>query len=198
LDTVPEGCELASAVHLLTINLGRPFPWGQTSEPAKTAKLWHENRMGYGGLIHEKWFITKDGRFGGAKNVPETLPGSLRSCLLYDGGLSQQPDQLEKNEGFAVITDVPPENRDLYRMIQLHAAEHVVADGGSIIVSPLDLQTNTAYVGFVGRCLSCPNAELISFRQLQKAVPNYCLKLLNEWENWTLSLTKKISPLLPT
>lgn len=81
LDHVPEGCQLASVRDVLTANLGRPFPWGQMNTPSPTAKLWHERRMGYGGLHHEKWFVTQEGRVGGARNVPETLPGSLRSLF---------------------------------------------------------------------------------------------------------------------
>ncbi len=186
LDTKPAEYQLATSSDLLSANLGRPFPWGQTPEPTSAAKLWHEKRIGYGGLIHEKWFITQQGRFGGAKNVPQSTPGSLRSCLLYDGGLSDQPDKLAENEGFAVVKPVDNENRDIYRKVQMHAAEHVIADGGSIILSPLDKETNTVYVGFVGRCQTCPNPELISFRQLQKAVADYNFELFEEWKNWSL------------
>ncbi len=186
LDDVPEGCHLASVSDVLSANLGRPFPWGQGPQPNAKAKLWNEKRMGYGGLYHDKWFVTKEGRVGGAQNVPQSLPGSLRSCFLYDGGFCEPVNQLAENEGFAVIKPVSALNRDLYRKIQMHAAEHVVADGGSIIVAPIENPDEVVRVGFVGRCQHCPNPEMISFRQLQKAVPEYRFELLNEWKGWSL------------
>jgi len=95
-------------------------------------------------------------------------------------------------------------------MLQLHAAEHVVADRGMLLVSPIDTDesTGTAYVGFTGRCLTCPNAEGISFRQakrslqepepqvvelirsyfpeLRKSFKEVTLKLYPEWEHWRI------------
>lgn len=56
--------------------------------------------------------------------------------------------------------------------------------GGAIVVSPLD-ESSAACVGFVGRCLVCPNPELISFEQLQAAVPEYHFRLWPEWHNWS-------------
>ncbi len=177
---VPPSCRLATSAELLVANVGRPFPWGHMPTPDKASRLWKEKNIGYGGLYHDKWFVTADGRLGGAENVPRKLPGSLRSCLLYDGG----PGGNEENEGYAVIRDIPL-SRDLYRRIQIHAAEHVMADGGHIIVSPPG-DKGTVYVGFVGRCQTCPNPELISFRQLQAAVPGINFELYDEWKNWSL------------
>ncbi len=102
--------------------------------------------------------------------------------MFLDGGSCSG---LEDNEGYALVKDVSEENRNMYRRVQLHSAEHVVADGGAIIVSPIG-PDREVYVGFVGRCQSCPNPELISFRQLQSAVPGFNFKLLPEWENWKL------------
>ncbi len=183
LDEVPAGARLASASELFAANLGRPFPWGAMPTPAKASGLWQEHRIGYGGLYHDRWFITEQGRFGGALNVPTVLPGALRSSLLYDGG---DACDVAENEGFAVVMPVSDANRDLYRKVQMHAAEHVVADGGHIIISPLDEVHNHAYVGFVGRCQTCPNPEMISFRQLKAAVPEVNFELFDEWKNWSL------------
>jgi Fe-S cluster biogenesis protein NfuA len=41
---------------------------------------------------------------------------------------------------------------------ELHAMEHVEADGGRILVSPIQ-SDNKVYAGFTGRCLVCPNVE---------------------------------------
>lgn len=180
-DSIPQGARLATSTDLLAANLGRPFPWGSLPNSDKASQLWKKHRIGFGGLIHDRWFITSDGRCGGAPNVQERIPGSLRQCLMFDGGHGQEAE----NEGYAVIKDVPHENRQLYRRVQLHAAEHVVADSGAIILSPLGINREV-HVGFVGRCQSCPNPELISFRQLQAAVPGYRFVLLPEWKNWEL------------
>ncbi|MEZ5815270.1 MAG: hypothetical protein R3E13_11230 [Alphaproteobacteria bacterium] len=126
VEKVPEYAHCASARDLNTANLARPFPWGYSNTPERAGPLWHKHRIGIGGLYHDKWFVTPQGRFGGA------------------------------------------------------------ADGGHIIVGPLDEAQNKAYVGFVGRCQTCPNPELISFRQLQKAVPDYEFELFDEWKNWSL------------
>lgn len=186
VEKIPEYARCASARDLNTANLARPFPWGYSNTPERAGPLWHKYRIGIGGLYHDKWFVTPQGRFGGAANVPTQLPGALRSSFLYDGGLAQARDVLAENEGFAVVKDVAEMNRDLYRRVQMHAGEHVAADGGHIIVGPLDKAQNKAYVGFVGRCQTCPNPELISFRQLQKAVPDYEFELFDEWKNWSL------------
>jgi hypothetical protein len=184
-DTIPRGARLATAAELLTANLGRPFPWGNLPTAERASQLWHQLRIGIGGLVHDRWFVTTDGRFGGAPNVPQKLPGSLRCCMLLDGGGCDGIDQLADNEGYAVVREVPSENADLYRKVQMHAAEHVAADGGAIILTQLN-QFNEARVGFVGRCQTCPNPELVSFRQLQSAVPGYKLDLLPEWKDWRI------------
>ena len=141
--------------------------------------------IGIGGLIHDCWFKTTDGRFGGAPNVPEQLPGSLRRCLLLDGG-GCVDDVLEENEGYAIVRDTSPQDMDMYRLVQMHAAQHVGADGGAIIMSPIG-EDGIVNVGFVGRCQLCPNPELVSFRQLSAAVPTYNFQLWPEWTNWSLS-----------
>ena|ERR1700722_3538314 len=184
-DVIPEGARLATATELLAANLGKPFPWGNLPNAATASQLWHQLRVGIGGLIHDRWFITSDGRFGGAPNVPKELPGCLRCYMLLDGGkFCEGIDTLEA-QGFAIVREVPSENADLYRKVQMHAAEHVVADGGAIIVTQLD-SNNTSRIGFVGRCQTCPNPELVSFRQLQSAVPGYKLELLPEWKDWRI------------
>jgi hypothetical protein len=116
--------------------------------------------------------------------VPEQIPGSLRHCLLLDGGTDCNSYPAE-NEGYGVVVDVAPENADMYRKVQLHAAEHVGADGGAVIVSPIG-EDGIVCVGFVGRCQTCPSAELISFRQLQATVPQYRLELWPAWKDWSL------------
>jgi Fe-S cluster biogenesis protein NfuA len=73
----------------------------------------------------------------------------------------------------------------MYRRVQLHAAEHISADGGAIIVSPIS-DGRVVYVGFVGYCQLCPNPELISVRQLRKSVSDYEFVLMDEWQNWML------------
>ncbi len=114
------------------------------------------------------------------------LPGSLRCCMLLDGGDCPDGNYLAENEGFAVVTDASREDAQMYRKVQVHAAEHVTADLGAIAVSPIDADGSTVYVGFVGRCLSCPNPELISVRQLRAAVSEFDFQLLPEWQNWKL------------
>lgn len=183
LSEIPHGARIATGVELLTANLGRPFPWGQLPTPEKASRLWKEHRIGIGGLFHDRWFVTSDGRLGGAPNVPETLPGSLRSCLYYDGGLAPDGYDLAENEGYAVVRPTTEDDRKMFREVQLHAAQHVMADGGSIILSPITSE-GTIFAGFVGRCQFCPNAELISFRQLADRVPHYKFELLPEWKNW--------------
>lgn len=215
LPCVPEGTRVATADELINANRGYEFPWGNLPTPEKASRLWREHRIGMGGLDHHRWFVTKDGRFGGASNVPETLPGSLRSSLLYDGGKSAVEGQLEGNEGFAIISEVPDEDRLLYRRLQLHAAEHIGADGGKLLISPisraihLGSEKKRVYIGFTGRCLTCPNPELISLRQaqaslsnelppeltkliqeyfpeLQRSFADYQLVLYPEWQGWTI------------
>ena len=189
-DKIPAGCRQATLAEIYAANLGQIFPWGNYPDTSKASRLWHQHRIGYGGLYHHKWFVTQQGRVGGADNVPKTLPGSLRHAMILDGGISAD-GILAENEGYAVVKEVPPENHDFYRRVQMHAAEHVAADGGFIILSPL-FEGNKAYAGFVGRCQSCPNPELISFRQLQNSVPNYNLQLFPEWINWTLAHKKVV------
>jgi len=216
LPLIPDGTRIATADEFINANRGYEFPWGNLPTPEKASRLWREHRIGMGGLFHTRWFVTTEGRFGGASNVPETLPGSLRSSLLYDGGKSVIQGQLEGNEGFAIVSDVSEEDHLLYRRLQLHAAEHIGADGGKLLVSPVsrtihseDGDRHRVYIGFTGRCLTCPNPELISLRQaqatltnepspelakllgeyfpeLQKSFADYKLKLYPEWEHWTV------------
>ncbi len=214
LPCVPEGTRIASEDEYINATHGYAFPWGNSPTPERASRLWHEYCVGADGLYHDRWFRTTGGRFGGATNVPKTLPGSLRCCSLYDGGKGLADDQLEENEGFAIVCETPEEDRLLYRRLQLHAAEHIGADGGKLLVSPVsraihveDGERRRIHVGFTGRCLTCPNLELISLRQaqaslsdepppelarlmreyfpeLQRSFVNYQLKLYPEWENW--------------
>ena len=179
---IPIGCRLATAGELFCANQGKPFPWGSLPEPVRASRLWKEHRVGVGGLIHKRWFVTKDGRFGGADNVPKTIPGSLRCSMVLDGGQSQT-ELLNENEGYAVVQESSTESQFLFRKIQLYAAKHVVADGGAIIQSPIQAD-GRIFVGFVGRCQTCPNAELISFQQLKKEFVGVQFELFPEWRNW--------------
>ena len=181
LDTIPEGSRMATGAELIVANLGKPFPWGQLPTPEKASFYWRNYRMGVGGLFHHRWFLTQDGRLGGAQNVPEVLPGSLRSCLFYDGGRVPEEWGLAENEGFAVVRTTTASDQETFRRVQLHAARHVMADGGSIILSP-ETEEGINWVGFVGRCQFCPNAQRLSFRQLCAALPDKNLKLSPEWE----------------
>lgn len=183
LDAVPTGARIASGGELLSANRGNPFPWGHTPEPNPNNLQWSERRIGVGGLIHDRWFVTIDGRFGGAPNVPQMVPGSLRCCLYLDGGLSLEDGVLAENEGYAAIRPTTTEDQALYRRVTLYAATHVMADGGAIVMSPIG-DDRKVYVGFVGRCQICPNAELISFEQLKRSVPEYDFQLWDEWKGW--------------
>jgi len=143
--------------------------------------------MGIEGLFHHKWFRTSGGRFGGATdNVPETFPGSLRCNLRFGGGLCPEGNP-EENEGYAIVKEFGEMCRsgqmEMYRKVQMYSLSHVVADGGEIIVSPIG-ENNVVYMGFVGRCMFCPNAEDISFQQLKAFIPDYSFQLFPEWRNW--------------
>lgn len=175
---------LATLGEVFEANQGAPFPWGYYPDDSKAARLWKDRRVGYGGLIHSAWFITQDGRVGGAPNVPSLGQGALRNCLLLDGGHGLS-ENVEDNEGLAVVRATTSDDQMMYRRVQLHAARHVVADRGSIIVSPIG-EDGTIQFGFVGRCQTCPNPELISGPQLQQVLPNYQFQLWDEWENWRL------------
>ncbi len=178
---ISEGGRMATHAELFTANLGKPFPWGTLPHDSNAPLLWKDRRVGYGGLIHHQWFVTSDGRFGGADNVPTTGPGALRNSLLINGGCGSEAE----NEGYAVVVQTDDATRHMYHKVQLHALAHVAADGGHIIVSPI--QNGVVYVGFVGRCQHCPNAKDISFKQLQAALPDFDFKLFLEWENWGIS-----------
>lgn len=184
LQEIPTGCRIATGSELLCANRGNPFPWGNLPKPHDHHRHWHERRLGVGGLFHQRWFRTADGRFGGAENVPIDPPGSLRSSLLYDGG-GLPDDSLAENEGYAVVRETGEADRRAFREIQMYAAKHVMADGGAIICSPIS-KAGLIYVGFVGRCQICPNAELISFQQLKAALPHHSFELWPEWKNWSI------------
>jgi Fe-S cluster biogenesis protein NfuA len=182
------GIKLAGLKDILVANQGASFPWGYYPDDTRAPKLWKEHRVGYGGLIHNNWFITHDGRVGGAPNVTTAGPGALRHCLLLDGGglKNGQLENLpapEDNEGFALVMDTDEQTQDMYRRVQLFAAQYVAADRGAIIVSPITEQ-GVVYCGFVGRCQICPNPELLSYKQLQATVPGYRFELWDEWKNW--------------
>jgi hypothetical protein len=182
-DHIPEGARLASAVELLAANQGKPFPWGSMPSPERKNRMWNEEQIGCGGLYHDRWFKTSDGRFGGADNVPKEGPGRFRRCMLLDGGDAEGLP--EGNEGYALVKPVDRRNADIYRKVQFHSVQHVAGDGGAIIVSPMN-DGGIIYVGFVGRCQTCPNPEQVSFEQLKHAVPGYNFQLYPEWENWSL------------
>lgn len=185
---IPAGTRLANGHELLAANRGQPFPWGHLPEPHTNNLQWRERRIGVGGLFHKQWFVTSEGRFGGAANVTNTLPGSLR-CCMYIGGGGLPNDSLADNEGFAVVKNTSEADQELYRKLQLYACQFVAADGGAIISSPIQ-PDGKVYVGFVGRCQICPNLELISFPQLKNALKDYYFELWPEWKGWSLSSAK--------
>lgn len=185
---LPEGLSdprLATACELIVANRSQPYPWGDSPQatPESTSRLWKEKTIGVGGLIHTDWFVTSENRFGGASNVPKTGPGALRHYMYLDGG----PDSsgiLAENEGWAIVAQVSGVAY-AYRQIQLHAAEHVVKDRGGIIVFPKD-GNDMYHVGFVGRCMTCPNPELISLRALRFACPELKIELHPDWKGWVI------------
>lgn len=180
-NAIPAGAQLATHFELLAANLGRPFPWGDLPTDERACELWKVHRIGVGGLIHERWFMTSGGRFGGAKNVEtDKTDDSLRCYMYLHGG--KYNERLKENEGFAVVKKVAEENQQLYREVQFWAAGHAVADGGGVIVCPMN-DKQEASVGFAGHCQDCPNFKRISLGSLRKAVPGYHLTLLPEWEN---------------
>ncbi|MDB5204301.1 MAG: hypothetical protein JWP09_329 [Candidatus Taylorbacteria bacterium] len=177
---------LATPSELIVANQGRPFPWGYAPEatPDQTSKLWKEKMIGIGGLIHTEWFVAEGGRrYGGASNVPKTGPGALRHYMFLDGGF--EPSRvLAANEGLAIVAELSESYSD-YHEIQLHAAEHVVKDTGAIIVFPKD-ENGVYHVGFVGRCMTCPKAELVSLRAVKTACPNLKIEMHPDWKNWKI------------
>lgn len=181
---IPEGCQLAGFADLVCANHGFTFPWGDYPDSSRASVLWRKYMIGMGGLFHDTWYVTKDGRVGGAANVPQELPGALRFSMYLDGGKEADPVAMPRdNEGFALVKPTSRADAIFYRLVQLHAMEHVGADGGRILVSPLE-NGNQGFVGFTGRCLSCPNIENISLRQLQSTVPDFSIQLYPEWKNW--------------
>lgn len=181
-ETVPANSRIATPQELFAANQGAPYPWGYLPDSSRASTLWKEHRIGYGGLLHSAWFLTTSGRFGGAPNVAETGPDALRYCMLLHGGESELGTPLE-NEGYAVIRAIDEEDQLRYRTIQQRAARHVMADGGAIILTQRDAD-DISHVGFVGRCMRCPNAEEVSWKALLAAVPEIPLALLPEWKNW--------------
>lgn len=192
---IPEGCRQATFAEFSSANFGAAFPWGFTAEPKLQgggdgkSKMWHEYRIGYGGLVHSHWFVCQEGRAGGAPNVIETLPGALRHGLYLDGG--QSAFGLGENEGYAVVRSTTEEDRKMYRKVQLHAMERVAADAGNIIVSPVEVggpgESNASvprvYVGMTGRCMWCPNREGITLRQIRESAPDYEFILWDEYKS---------------
>ena len=183
---LPNWARLASGAEFMNANYGRAFPWGNLPNPSTGSSMWRKHRIGIGGLRHNKWFVTKDGRFGGAPNIPDEIPGCLRACIFLDGGLTYDSN-LAENEGYAAVCETSAEEQLIYRRVQLYAAEHVMADGGLIIISRIG-EDGIIRVGFVGRCQYCPNAEQLSFKQLCRELPDLNFKLWPEWERWSVSL----------
>src|SRR4051812_48465009 len=102
VEEVPQGWRLATPEELFLANLGYEFPWGKSPDPVRANRLWREKRIGMGGLVFDHWFKTSFGRYGGAKNVPLTVPNTLRYSLLLGGGECTK-QELEANEGYAVV-----------------------------------------------------------------------------------------------
>lgn len=183
-----ETTRLATLTEVLVANRGYMFPWGNYPDTSRAHVLWQGHGVGAGGLIHDAWFVTEEGkRVGGAPNVPTTGSAALRHCMYLDGGKSaDEGATLAENEGYAVVRTLSGSDADAYRKVQLYAARHVGADGGAVIMSPRDKE-GVHHVGFVGRCLTCPNAELISFEALKEALPDIRFELFAEWRNWSVA-----------
>ncbi len=171
---------VATAAELVTANRGFKFPWGNYPDASNASRLWKEKRVGIGGLVHTAWFITSEGRVGGAPNVPDTGVAALRYNMYLDGGSCAQ---VADNEGYALARKTNEQTAIMYRKVQMYGARHVGADGGAIIVSPINAD-GTVYTGFVGRCQFCPNPELISIEALREGVLGYRFVLWDEWKDW--------------
>lgn len=181
------GWRIATPEEFMIANLGYPFPWGRSKDASHAPRAWKELGMGIGGLFHQYWFRTTSGRFGGARdNVTDVFPGSFRYNLRFGGGECPEGGP-EENEGFAVIKEFGEmcrgDSQQMYRKVQMHSLAQVAADGGEIIVSPVG-GDGLVYVGFAGRCMFCPNAQDISFRELCTRVLEYNFELFPEWQNW--------------
>ena len=181
------GCRKATAEELFFVNQ-EEFPWGKTPDPTHANHLWKKYRESVGGLIFEGWFKTESGeRYGGGLNVPLAVPATLRYSLFVGGGQCLEED-LEDNEGFAVIKEMNcglcTENEVMRKAVQVYASKHVAADGGRIFASPLGAD-NEVYVGFGGRCMKvCPNLEQLSFPALKAALPDWNFRLFPEFQHW--------------
>ncbi len=176
----------ATHTEVLAIALS-PYPWGFLPENINPTKLWKENRIGYGGLMHSAWFVLENGeRIGGAPNVPETGPGALRHYMLTTGGFDQEK-LLNENEGYAVVWDgIPVHNTETYRTIHAHVAKRVSADRGGVTISPTERSDEITFVGFIGRCMTCPNPERISIEALKHECPTLPIQLHPNWTNWSI------------
>lgn len=187
LGTPPTG-KYRNATHAEVVAIASsPYPWGFMPENQNPTKLWKEKRIGYGGLMHSAWFVLeKDERIGGAPNVPEVGPSAMRHYLLTSGGIDNS-HQLNDNEGYAVVWEGIPECNDLiYRSIHAHVSTHVTADRGGVVISPVLSKDKTIFVGFIGRCMTCPNPERISINALKCGCLNFDIQLHPDWKDWVL------------
>ncbi len=178
---------LATQSEIVAVNYGAPYPWGFMPENTNPTKLWSKRRIGYGGLLHDAWFVIENNeRIGGAPNVPETGPGAQRHYLLTSGGIDNDC-QLNENEGYAIVWEnIPSANDSVYRTIHAHVAKHVTADRGGVIISPILNKHELVRVGFIGRCMTCPNPERISINALKDACPSLTIELHPDWQGWEL------------
>jgi Fe-S cluster biogenesis protein NfuA len=178
---------LATHDEVVVMNYGAPYPWGFMQENNYPTKLWKEKRIGYGGLVHDAWFVLEnDERIGGAPNVPEIGPGAQRHYLLTTGGIDNS-HLLNENEGFAVVwDDVPTINDKIYQTIHSHVSKHVTADRGGVIISPITEECQAVFVGFIGRCMTCPNPERISINALKDSCKEINIELHPDWKEWSI------------
>ncbi len=179
---------LATHAEMISMNYGAPYPWGFMPENTAPSRMWQEKRIGFGGLVHTAWFVLENGeRVGAAPNVPETGPGAQRHYLHTSGGIDSSC-QLNDNEGYAVVWEgVPSINDKMYRIIHAHVGKHVTADRGGVTISPVTEKDDRIFVGFIGRCLSCPNPERISINALKNACPGLHIELHPDWKNWEIA-----------
>lgn len=186
IESIPRA-RRATHAEIIAMNGGAPYPWGFMPENTNPTKLWRDKRIGYGGLVHNAWFLLdNDERIGGAPNVPDIGPGAMRHYLLTTGGLDNS-HEANDNEGYAiVVTDLPGINEENYRIIHAHVAKHITADRGGVVITVAKTEEDVVYVGFIGRCMTCPNPERISIEALKAACPNIKIKLHPDWKNWQL------------
>ena len=174
---------IATFAEVAFANRARNLPWGNLPHDGRASRLWHEKKIGYGGLVHDDWFVVAEKlRVGGAGNVPTTLPGSLRRHFRYGANTGEF---LKENEGYAVVAEIKSQVTTDYIAISDYEVKVVGADEGGLMICPPD-ENGVYVIGFIGFCQMCRRPENTSFPQLVKALPRLKFRLHPDWESWTV------------